>query len=88
MIRWLAAVLLLGGCAGPIAYASMSPEQIHEAVKDKDAFIWCGQGTYAGALIQYVVINADKGQNTKATIGKNCEITFDATQAYKPTAAP
>lgn len=83
-MRFALLALLLGGCVGPMAFQTMSPEQIREIIKDKDAFISCGIAMYAGATITLVTMNTNKGIPIVGKIGKNCEMDFDSDPYVKP----
>lgn len=76
MIGLLLLVLTVAGCTGLPMYSSMSPEQIHEFGKIKDANITCIDGTYAGAKVTTVYVNADRGVGANVTIADNCKVTL------------
>jgi hypothetical protein len=71
-------VLAIGisGCAGGLGYQGMTPEQIVAAGKDKAAGIMCVSGKYAGASVNTLAINADKGIPVNITIDTDCKATF------------
>ena len=72
-VCFLATGLALTGCAHP------STAQIREMVKDKNASITCVKGTYAGANITTVVVNADKGIAANIDLGDDCKLKMQAT---------
>lgn len=68
----------LSGCAGlggPWT-AGMTPEQLHEMARIKDASVTCFTGTYAGAKINALVISADKGVPAGVQIDADCKASF------------
>lgn len=74
----LLALLTLTGCAGigGPAIANMSPEQLYEIAKIKDASVTCFAGTYAGARVNWLNINADKGVPAGVQIDTDCKASF------------
>lgn len=84
--------LLLGGCGGlkPIDYVAMTPEQIREFAKIKDASIMCiiANTPYGKATAVYA--NVDKGvaSNGSVTVDDQCKTsitnTIPAPAAPKP----
>lgn len=53
----------LAGCnaLGGLAYQGMSPESIHEAVKDKSSGASCARFTGTGGQFEYLSLSNDKG---------------------------
>lgn len=70
-------MLALTGCASQFGPAGMSPEQMREWAKVKDASLYCIKATYAGANILTTGFNIDKGLlPTGVTVNDSCETTF------------
>lgn len=80
MMKWalLAAVMIFGvGCAGMNPQLSgMTPAQIRESARIKNAGVECFAGTYAGARVNLLNIDADKGVPVNVTIDSDCKATF------------
>lgn len=73
----LLAALLLPGCAG-FGVNSMSPEQLREWVKAKDATCTRITGVYMGATVNAVSVSIDKGIPPGAgsvTVDGDCKVT-------------
>jgi len=70
------AALLLGGCA--FGMSQMTPEQLAALAKDKNASVTCFSGMYAGANINMLFLNTDKGVPAGVTIENGCKTTFDS----------
>ena len=69
-------MILASSCMSPFGFGGLSPEQLQEIVKIKDASATCIRGVYAGALVTVLAINADKGIPAGVTIKESCEVTF------------
>jgi hypothetical protein len=55
----------------------MTADQITAAVKDKNAGIMCVSGKYAGASVNSLAINVDKGSlPVNITIDTDCKASF------------
>lgn len=70
----LALSLSLTGCTA--LYGQMTPEQLHELAKIKDASVTCFAGTYAGARVNALVVSADKGVPAGVQIDSDCKASF------------
>lgn len=68
--------LALTGCT--FGMAQLSPEQLKEIARDKNAGVSCFDGTYAGAKIKMLFVNADRGVPAGMTVKSDCEVTFDS----------
>jgi hypothetical protein len=40
--------------------------------------VFCAKGVYAGAVVNIVTINSDKGVPAGVTVKPDCEVVFDA----------
>jgi hypothetical protein len=74
------ALAMLSGCAAmgepPSAFKDMSAEQIKAAVSDKSSSVLCISGQYAGANLNTIAVNVDKGVPSNLTIEQGCKLTF------------
>lgn len=78
--KLLALVPFLGGCAG-FGVNSMSPEQLAQWAKNKDATCTKITGVYMGATINAISVSVDKGIPPGAgavSIDDNCKTTITA----------
>lgn len=76
---WLIAVLALAGCANlPADPAQMSPEQLKEWAKDKNANIACGvvNSPYGRGVGTYVVLDKAVIFNGTITVDSECKVTI------------
>ncbi len=75
-MRALICALALGlsGCA--FGMAQLTPEQLEAMAKNREASIACFDGTYAGAKIRMLFVNADKGVPAGVTVKADCEVQF------------
>jgi hypothetical protein len=71
----IAGALALGGCA--FGMVQMTPEQLEAMAKNREASIACFDGTYAGAKIKMLFVNADKGVPAGVSVGDDCKLTLD-----------
>ena len=71
----VALVLLIAGCTS--ALAGMTPEQLAALAKQKDASVTCFSGVYAGAKVNMLFLNADKGVPAGVQIDDGCKASFD-----------
>ena len=71
----VALVLLIAGCTS--ALAGMTPEQLAALAKQKDASVTCFSGVYAGAKVNMLFLNADKGVPAGVQIDDGCKARFD-----------
>jgi hypothetical protein len=69
-------IVAISGCAGGLGYQGMTADQISAAVKDKSAGIACVSGKYAGASVNSLFVNTDKGLSVNMTIDVDCKATF------------
>jgi hypothetical protein len=78
--------LVTAGCAGFFPNASMmTPAQIHESIKIKDTNVACFAGTYAGARVNMLLVNNDKGVPVGMIVDADCKATFNSElQMKKP----
>jgi outer membrane lipoprotein-sorting protein len=70
--------LMLAGCATGFGIAGMSPEQLAEYAKMKDASAMCVKGVYAGVSVTTTAVNIDKGIPSGMTVKDSCEISFSS----------
>lgn len=79
--------LLLSGCAS--LGSSMSPEQMAQAVKDKNAVVGCayGIGIYGQGGTVYVDTNKINDNNT-VTIEERCKVTVTGTKGAPAKVTP
>jgi hypothetical protein len=85
-IQLILPLILLGfasGCAGGLGFQGMSADQITAAVKDKNASVVCVSGKYAGASVNSLFINTDKGVPVGVSIDVDCKATFQS-MPYPP----
>jgi hypothetical protein len=71
------AALALSGCT--FGMAQMTPEQLAAIAKDRNASVACFDGTYAGAKIKMLFVNADRGVPAGVEVKGDCEASFKAT---------
>lgn len=76
VILALAIVPLLAACAVPFGAGDLTSAQLREWAKIKDASVVCVRGVYAGALVNVLSINADKGVPVGATVKEDCSAVF------------
>ena len=73
------AALLLAGCASlPANPSSMTPEQLKEWVKDKNANLGCGvvNSPYGRGVMVYVVLDKGLIVNGQVVIDDQCKVTI------------
>ena len=71
----LLSALALTACTS--ALAGMTPEQLAALAKQKDARVTCFSGVYAGAKVNMLFLNADKGVPAGVQIDDGCKASFD-----------
>jgi len=71
----LLSALALTACTS--ALAGMTPEQLAALAKQKDASVTCFSGVYAGAKVNMLFLNADKGVPAGVQIDDGCKASFD-----------
>lgn len=81
MKRLIVVALILSGCA-----TTMSPEQMAQNVKDKNAVVGCvyGAGMYGHGVAVYVDTNK-LAENTGVAVSGECQITVTGTKSPKVT---
>ena len=82
----IVAALLLAGCATlPGNPSKMSPEQIKEAVKDKNANIGCGviNSPYGRGVAVYVTLDKAVVVNGSVVVDDQCKVTITNTMPAK-----
>ena len=94
MLQWIILALVLVmislasmGCAG-FGINAMSPEQLAQWVKNKDATCSRLTGVYMGATINAVSVSIDKGIPPGAgsvTVDGDCKVTITSDGAKKVT---
>ena len=70
----VALVLLIAGCTS--ALAGMTPEQLAALAQDRNASVTCFSGVYAGAKVNILFVNADKGVPAGIAIDDGCKAQF------------
>jgi uncharacterized protein YceK len=80
----LFALLMLAGCAG--IGSSMSPEQMAQNVKDKNAVVACGSGSGPWGRVVTVYVDTNKiNDNNTVSVDSECKVNVTGTkQAVKP----
>lgn len=74
----LAFAALAYGCA------SMSPEQLAIAAKDKNAVVACGQGTGPWGKVVTVYVDTNRiSDNNAVTVDGECKVSVTGTKAAK-----
>lgn len=69
-------LLLLAGCA------SMSPEQLAQNAKDKNAVVACGNGTGPWGKVTTVYVDTNKvNDNNSVTVDSECKVTVTGTKS-------
>ena len=71
----LLSALALTACTS--ALAGMTPEQLAALAQQKDASVTCFSGVYAGAKVNMLFLNADKGVPAGVQIDDGCKASFD-----------
>lgn len=75
-MKALPLALLLMGCA------AMSPEQLAQQAKDKNAVVACGQGTGPWGKVVTVYVDTNKiNDNNTVTVEGECKVTVTGTKA-------
>lgn len=87
----LAILALVAGCAG--IGGAMSPEQMAQNAKDKNAVVACGQGTGPWGKVMTVYVDSNKiNDNNTVTVTGECNVSVTGTKgaivAPAPKAAP
>lgn len=73
--------LALAGC-GALGGNSMSPEQMAQAVKDKNAVVGCTSGTGPWGKVGAVYVDTNKiNDNNSVTVTADCTVTVTGTKA-------
>ena len=83
---WLLTLLAMTGCATiPGNPTTMTPEQLREIVKDKNANVGCAtvQTPYKGNVV-YLVLDKGIVVNGTMTVKSDCEITITNGSGAKP----
>lgn len=79
----IAVVALLSACS------SMSPEQMAQNAKDKNAVVACGQGSGPWGKVVTVYVDTNKiNDNNTVTITGECNVSVTGTKADKPATIP
>lgn len=76
MRRWglVLLALMFSGCA--FGMAQFTPEQLEALAKNREASVVCFDGTYAGAKIKMLFVNADRGVPAGVQIKDSCDAAF------------
>lgn len=78
MIRLLL-LLALAGCA------SMSPEQLAQNAKDKNAVVACGSGSGPWGRVVTVYVDTNRiADNNTVSVDGECKVSVTGTKATKP----
>lgn len=78
-MKMFALALLLAGCGAiPANPSSMSPEQLREWVKDKNANVACGVANtpYGRGVAVYVVLDKGIVIDGSVTVDSECKVTI------------
>jgi ribosomal protein L24 len=74
-MRALILLALLAGCA------AMSPEQLAQQAKDKNAVVACGQGTGPWGKVVTVYVDTNKiNDNNTVTVDGECHVSVTGTK--------
>ena len=81
-----AIALTLAGCATPIGYNGMSPEQINALAKMKDANVSCVVTKGAWGTVVGTYVQLDKGvvPSGNVSVDSECKVTITSTPIAKP----
>jgi starvation-inducible outer membrane lipoprotein len=88
-MRVLMIVALLAGCTAlPADPAKMSPEQLREWAKDRNASVSCVQARNATGTVAMVTVTLDKAAIASGSVtvkpASDCEATITAAPVVKP----
>ena len=74
-----AAAIALAGCA------AMSPEQLAQQAKDKNAVVACGQGTGPWGKVVTVYVDTNKiNDNNTVSVNGECNVSVTGTKGAAP----
>lgn len=75
---------VIAGCA-VAGCASMSPEQMAQNVKDKNAVVGCANGTGPWGKVTTVYVDTNKiNDNNTVTVDAECHVTVTGTKNVVP----
>lgn len=81
----IVAAAMLVGCAG--IGGAMSPEQMAQNAKDKNAVVACGQGSGPWGKVVTVYVDSNKiNDNNTVSVSGECSVTVTGTKAEKAPA--
>jgi hypothetical protein len=73
-------IVLLAGCAAMTS--SMSPEQMAQHAKDKNAVVACGNGTGPWGKVTTVYVDTNKiNDNNSVSVDSECKVSVTGTKA-------
>lgn len=82
-VLYLILVLLVSACS------TMSPEQMAQNAKDKNAVVACGQGTGPWGKVTTVYVDTNKiNDNNTVTVDGECKVSVTGTKSFNSPPRP